>query len=85
MPTTTNANQTACKYTAQHSTAQHTNYLRKLTTSTPWMWGALEGHQLLLTECEVEGLVSRRMEVKIKRSEGKMDKQVWQSKLMQTE
>lgn len=34
----------------------HTLYLRELTTSTPWLWGAPGVHQLMLRECEVEGL-----------------------------
>lgn len=30
-------------------------------------------HQLMLTECEVEGLVRRRMEKEIKKCNGKQD------------
>lgn len=76
-----NANQTACKYAlfkvgqkkqAISHSHTHTQYLRELTTSTPWLWGALEGHQLMLTECEVEGLVRGRME-EIKKCNGKQD------------
>lgn len=75
----TNANQSACKYAlfkvGQRNKSSHTHtdtlYLRELTISTPWLWGALEGHQLMLTEWEVEGLVRRRMKMEIKKTDGK--------------
>lgn len=80
----TNANQSACKYAlfkvGQRNKSLHTHkhtqtdtlYLRELTTSTPWLWGASEGHQLMLTEWKVEGLVRRTMKMEIKKTDGKL-------------
>lgn len=52
-------------------TNTHTQYLRELTTSTPW--GASEGHQLMLTEWGggVEGLIRGRIKMEIKKTDGK--------------
>lgn len=63
------------KYHTHAHTHANTLYLRELTTSTSLLWEGSGWHQLMLTESEVE----RLGDYEIKRRDGKMDKQVWQT------